>query len=242
MTKKGFTLMELLVSIFISGMVMMALVAMWKTSSTQTAEAQRQSIIKNENTIFLRKIYSDFVSASEIICPSDGRPRTSPIICPNNTFISVKEAVISSDTAKLNRTTAPICGEDHNKWSDAVGGLSEANAMAGRCIKPSYTVYLLQDNMIYKCHDNFLTGETETSISILGNNGLLQTATNYCNVEANREMIMPYVQNFSLSIPNVGSSNGPELLIDYTIKRDFGEDIPPVYFKFKRFLTKKGGA
>ena len=47
--------MELLVSIFITGMVMLSLVAMWKTSSNQTAQAQRQSIIKNDSIDHIKK-------------------------------------------------------------------------------------------------------------------------------------------------------------------------------------------
>lgn len=239
MTKKGFTLMELLVSIFISGMVMMALVAMWKASSTQTAEAQRQSIIKNESTIFLRKIYSDFVAANEIICPP-GYPGVSyDSSCPNNMYIAVKEVVISSDTAKLTRITAPVCGDGHNSWSDE----SSLEDMAKRCIKPSYTAYYFENNNVYRCSNNFLDGDTN-SIEI-GGTGLIQTIQNYCgdaNHTERKEMIMPYVQNFSLKTEENAVSYLPELLVDYTIKREFGDDIPPVYFKFKRFLTKKGGA
>ena len=228
MTKKGFTLMELLVSIFISGMVMLALVAMWKTSSNQTAEAQRQSIIKNDITIFLRKLYSDFLSAIEILCPQ--KISTDAYTCPANTYIAVKEVVISSDTSKLNRITAPVCGAGNNAWANNEEDLEN---MASRCIQPSYTVYNFESNNVYRCH--FPITDTTQSIDI--HTLLTDEIHNACR-SANREIIMPYVNSFSLQTP----SDFPGVLIDYTVKKEFTNDLPPVYFKFKRYLTKKGGA
>ncbi len=231
MTKKGFTLMELLVSIFISGMVMLALVAMWKTSSNHTAQAQRQTIIKNENTVFLRKIYSDFISSSEIICPwSYSKGGAS---CNDGEYISVKEAVINPENRdQLMRITNPICGASNNAWAtgDTLGN------MVSRCIKPSYTIYVFdKDSMqVYRCKNNFLTENKVINISTL-----ISDAHSFCSTASNRENIMPYVSDFSLTIPSDSIS---ELFIDYTINRDFGEGTPPVYFKFKHFLTRKGGA
>lgn len=242
MTKKGFTLMELLVSIFITGMVMLSLVAMWKTSSSQTAQAQRQSIIKNENTIFLRKIYTDFVSASEIICPwgysKDG------VTCQNGYYIAVKEAVVvkQGDSTKLVRITNPVCGTGKDSWATG----ETLGEIAARCIKPSYVVYVFDNNshFVYRCinNSNFLTDSSEISLGDLKN-----AAQTFCGQDSgNREVIMPYVANFSLSIPSKIVSNHtvmfPELLVEYTINRDFGEGIPPFNYKFKRYLTKKRGA
>jgi len=230
MTKKGFTLMELLVSIFITGMVMLSLVAMWKTSSNQTALAQRQSIIKNENTIFLRKIYADFVSASEIICPWGYSKGGIP--CNNNTYIAVKEAVLKpGDADTLMRITKKACS---NNWANN----ETLSNMAARCIKPSYVVYTLDEttHMVYRCSNNFLTESDSTiSVSTLANN-----ARTYC--ETHKEIVMPYVADFSLSVPPIGNSKSPELLVEYTVVRDFGEGIPPFLYKFKRYLTKKRGA
>ena len=236
MTKKGFTLMELLVSIFISGMVMLALVAMWKTSSNQTAEAQRQSIIKNENTIFLRKLYSDFVSASEIICPP-GHASISYPSCNSKTYIAVKGAVISTNTGQLQlkRITGPICGPTHNKWSDEMGeDFTEVEAMAGRCVKPSYVIYLFDDTQkrLFRCTDNFLVNNN-TPVDV---SSLINTAQARCSEPAFRELIMPYVDWFVFQ-----SDSSSELKVDYTIRRDFGNDIPPVYFKFTRYFTRKRG-
>lgn len=228
MTKKGFTLMELLVSIFITGMVMLALVAMWKTSSNHTAQAQRQSIIKNESTIFLRRIYADFVMASEVICPWSYQQ--GGVVCSADTYIALKEAVVDPNNINnVMRITAPVCGSGGNSWGEE----GNAEAIAKRCVKPSYIVYKFENHMVYRCKDNFLDG-TNTTQTI---NSLISTATGFCNNSSNREMIMPYVNNFSLT----ANSASPELLIDYTVRRDFQGDIPPVLFKFRRFLSKKRG-
>ena len=231
MTKKGFTLMELLVSIFISGMVMLSLVAMWKTSSNHTAQSQRQSIIKNESTIFLRRIYADFVSASEVLCPwgySVGN-----FSCGANNYIAVKEAVINpDDTSQLIRITQNVCGSSGNAWATE----DTLSAMASRCIKPSYVVYTFDSatNNVYRCKNTF----ENKKIAI---NTLISNATSYCSNDSNREIVMPYVSNFSLTQSADSSTVYPELLINYTINRDFGGDIPPVIFKFKRLLTRKRG-
>ena len=238
MTKKGFTLMELLVSIFITGMVMLSLVAMWKTSSNQTAQAQRQSIIRNEGTMFLRKVYADFVSASEIICPWGYSYSDVNISCSGYNYLAVKDAVLdSNDNSKLVRITGKLCDDN---WATE----TNLNTMTARCIKPYYVAYKFNGGSgpapIYRCTNSFLDGD-DKSITI---NTLKNDVASYCNDSSHPErweIIMPYVQNFSLSIPSSGNSKYPEILVDYTVKREFTGDIPPVYFKFKRYLTKKRG-
>lgn len=232
MTKKGFTLMELLVSIFITGMVMLSLVAMWKTSSNHTSQAQRQAIIKNESTSFLRKFYSDFVSANDIICPwsltaveNIGNP------CIANEYISVKNASVDlADNTKLVRTTKPACNKN---WAT----VENVTSIQERCVKPSYTVYRFENNTIFKCSNTFLDGEDENIlISTFVNN-----ARNYCKENENKELIMPYVSSFTVTIPVNEDIIYPELLLDYTVERNFSSDIPPVFFKFKRYFVRKKG-
>ena len=233
MTKKGFTLMELLVSIFISGMVMLALVAMWKTSSNHTVQAQRQSVIRNESTIFLRKIYSDFVSASEVICPWGYSLESQPasIICPANVYIAVKEAVLSpQDATKLIRITKP---SEENEWATN----ENMSSIILRNIEPSYTVYCFkEDHKIYRHNQKFLNA-AEDNVNITD---VISSAVGLCDGDEG-EVIMPYVENFILTTDDSGVRY-PELSISYTVRREFGKDIPDVYFKFQRHLTKKRGA
>ncbi len=240
MTKKGFTLMELLVSIFITGMVMLSLVAMWRTSSNQTAQAQRQSIIRNENTIFLRRFYSDFVSASEVICPWAYVMSIGSINCNSNEYIAVKNAVIKPENGehtKLMRITGPYCGTNNNEWATN----NDNNAIIKRCIKPTYVVYKFQNNGIYRCTNTFLDNDSK-EIEI---NTLISNANSYCNNSNHNELIMPYVSAFQLGIVKNEDVESftiyPELLIDYTVNREFGADIPAVSLRFTHLFTKKRG-
>lgn len=245
MTKKGFTLMELLVSIFITGMVMLSLVAMWRSSSNQTSQAQRQSIIRNESTIFLRRLYSDFVSASVSIRPWFYTIETTPTVS-SDTYIAVKEAVIDADTIGTNslgliRVTGPVCGSGNNSWATN----EDIDAISRRCIKPSYVVYKVvevADEMqngrqdIYRCSNTFLDSNSNT---ITISNFMSQVNT-YCDYENQRERfenVMPYVTNFTLS-----KEGDYGLRINYTVNRAFEADIPPVNFKFNHLLTVKRGA
>ena len=66
---KGFTLMELLAALFIGGMVTGALVLVWKTASVQTSQGQRQTIIRNQVSSFVRHLYRDFYAADIIADP-----------------------------------------------------------------------------------------------------------------------------------------------------------------------------
>lgn len=68
---KGFTLMELLAALFIGGMVTAALVLVWKTASVQTSQGQRQTIIRNQVSSFIRQIYRDFYAADIIADPPE---------------------------------------------------------------------------------------------------------------------------------------------------------------------------
>ncbi|MBO4707307.1 MAG: prepilin-type N-terminal cleavage/methylation domain-containing protein [Elusimicrobiaceae bacterium] len=245
MTKKGFTLMELLVSIFITGMVMLSLVAMWRSSSNHTAQAQRQSIIRNESTLFLRRIYSDFVSASEIICPwfysgFGGGPYCSD----SNMYIAVKEAVIDpdsidTDSLRLKRITGPVCGSSNNIWATSLSN----DAITRRCITPSYVVYTYEGNKVYRCDGTFLNTDDETiEIGDINTEGsFIKTAIDYCSETGHKETVLPYVESFNLS-PHPTDLSTPQFLINYTIKRDFeGMDVPPVYFRFTHLLTIKRG-
>lgn len=70
--KKGFTLVELLVAIFIGGMVTVALVSVWRGASMQTSQAMRQSVVRNNFSIFLRGLHKDITEADLILAPYDG--------------------------------------------------------------------------------------------------------------------------------------------------------------------------
>jgi len=232
MSKKGFTLMELLVSIFITGMVMLSLVAMWRTSSNHTAQAQRQSVIKNDNTIFLRTFYNDFVAASEVLCPG---ARTLSVC--NGKFISLKDAVLDpEDPDKIIRLTGPVCGTNGTEWGN---GTDLEGEIESRCVQPSFIVYKVQNNTLFKCRRDF----TDSAMSITGTNSLDSKISDECaDGSENWEAILYYVNSFDISTDIDSSGNPyPELKLDYNIRKDFVGDIPPVLFKLKRIFVRKKG-
>ncbi|MDR1124140.1 MAG: prepilin-type N-terminal cleavage/methylation domain-containing protein [Elusimicrobiota bacterium] len=67
---KGFSLMELLVALFIGSMVTVALISMWRGASMQTAQGQRQAVVRNNLSIFLRGLHKDITEADLIIYPN----------------------------------------------------------------------------------------------------------------------------------------------------------------------------
>lgn len=235
MTKKGFTLMELLVSVFITGMVMLSLVAMWKTSSNHTAQAQRQSVIKNENTIFLRSFYDDFVSASEVLAPND----TLNELDQKNRYIALKEAIVDpSKNDRIVRLSQPVCGEKHDSWGTGTDPIEYER----RCIRPSFVVYQFKDHGVYKCRANFLDSADEL-ISFTDFYNLIGST---CSDESNNwTLLLPYVESFLITDTSISTGAQatyyPELLIEYTVKKEFSSDVPPVYFKMKRYFVKKKG-
>ena len=219
---------------------MLSLVAMWKTSSNHTVQAQRQSVLKNENTIFLRTFYNDFVAASEVICPW---PVNSGLfgknICQKNRYIALKDAVLDpNDIAKVTRLTRPVCGNG-NQWGD--GSRPEAE-LEDRCVKPMFIVYSFGDNGVYKCQGNFLdsTSMSENSIDLVA---FIASVNNTCKSSSydGWDLLLPYVKSFSLEMASEGTTGYPELQIDYFVEKKFESDAPPILFRMKRYFVKKRG-
>ncbi len=89
--RKGFTLMELLVAVFISGMVTVALASVWKAASLQTSQSQRQTILKNNVTIFLREMHRNISEADLIFFPSTSDNTKQYIIGGRRVYITDKD-------------------------------------------------------------------------------------------------------------------------------------------------------
>jgi prepilin-type N-terminal cleavage/methylation domain-containing protein len=247
MTKRGFTLMELLVSVFITGMVMLSLVAMWKTSSNHTVQAQRQAFLKNENTIFLRTFYNDFVSASEVFCLQNG-PIYSTValssLCQTNRYVALKDAVLSVDEdssrSQVVRLTRPVCSGTGGWGSGANYKLD----LEDRCVKPQFVVYDFAEGNLHKCHGEFLTSSNmdDNSMSL---SDFQTVVNNYCPSGSydseHWEILLPYVKSFYLALATRGSLEYPEIAIDYFVEKKFDTDAPPILFRMKRFFVFKRG-
>lgn len=247
MTKKGFTLMELLVSVFITGMVMLSLVAMWKTSSNHTVQAQRQSFLKNENTIFLRTFYNDFVSANDIFCLRDAPNYSTAAfetMCKTNRYVALKDAMLSVEYdvshEKIVRLTRPVCSGTDG-WGS---GVNPTIDIEERCIKPQFVVYDFAGGNLYKCHGEFLTSPNmdDNSMTTSQFQSLVDGTCSYGSYDnENWEVLLPYVKSFSLALATTGSRRYPELAIDYFVEKKFDADAPPILFRMKRFFVMKKG-
>ncbi len=92
--KRGFTLTELLVSIFIAGMVTVALMSVWRAASIQTSDTQRQTMMRNNISNFIRQIQIDISEADAVLNPYsvDGREEhiSGGSSCPAFTIIKNK--------------------------------------------------------------------------------------------------------------------------------------------------------
>jgi len=65
--KKGFTLVEILVAMFLTGIVMAGLVGLWMSSSNFASSAQREILFKNMFSAAERQIFQDISQASYVM-------------------------------------------------------------------------------------------------------------------------------------------------------------------------------
>lgn len=165
---KGFTLMELLVAVFIGSMVTIALVSIWKAASLQTSSGQRQSVIRNNLSIFLRTIHKDLTEADIIIYPTKylssesslllvgfrNVRKESDTIVPNTTSMSAFVAkseyfAYCYDSAKnrvLKRTASYASNSTISDFISSVSTCSGTNVMDNVESKP---VIKTDDNINY---------------------------------------------------------------------------------------------
>ena len=103
---KGFTLMELVAAIFIGGMVTAALVLVWKVSSVQTSQNQRQTIIRNQLSNFQRQFYKDFYESDVITYPTTNTSNASTMILAGIKKTSSFNLFTEKFTSDVANTTA----------------------------------------------------------------------------------------------------------------------------------------
>lgn len=84
---KGFTLMELLVAVFIASMVTVALVTIWKAASIQTSQGQRQTMIRNNLSILMRSLHRDITEADLVLAPYGAGQSGALIVMARNAHL-----------------------------------------------------------------------------------------------------------------------------------------------------------
>ncbi len=101
MNKRAFTLMELLVAVFIGSMVTIALVSVWKGASLQTSQSQRQTVIRNNLSMFLRILHRDLTDSDVVIFP-----RVEGQSSGNTKLVVGKNALLTGTNTFKGRTSA----------------------------------------------------------------------------------------------------------------------------------------
>ncbi|MCL2888114.1 MAG: type II secretion system GspH family protein [Elusimicrobia bacterium] len=91
MNKKGFTLVEILVAMFLTGLVMAGLVGLWVSSTNFASSGKQELLLKNMFSVAEMKLYRDISeatyadTANAISCGSvSGKPATSFLVLYKN--------------------------------------------------------------------------------------------------------------------------------------------------------------
>lgn len=211
--RKGFTLMELLVAVFIASMVTIALMTVWKASSMQTSQGQRQSIIRNNLSIFMRALHRDITEADLILAP-DSSASGGVIVAVRNAYL-VKEGasyyVLPNTISYTKDPGGPQIESDP---------IAFAYCQEGSTIKRSREIPL-----------------KELSHDSLEKSSLISNAESACS---SGRIYMDYIVANGFDVSTDDNINYTVSLI---VHKDFeGSENPPVHIEMSKTFIKAGGA
>lgn len=210
---KGFTLMELLVAVFIASMVTIALMTIWKASSMQTSQGQRQSIIRNNLSILMRTLHRDLTEADLILAPSSGQSG-GLIVAARNAYLT-KEG---SNYYVMPNTVS------YSKDPEGVQIESE----------PIVFAYCQEGNTIRRSSEIALK---ELSKSQLDKDSLVSSLESECS---SGRIYMDYVPSSGFE---VSTSDNINYTVSIVVHKNFeGSETPPVHIEMEKIFTKAGGA
>ena len=210
---KGFTLMELLVAVFIASMVTIALMTVWKASSMQTSQGQRQSIIRNNLSIFMRALHRDITEADLILAPESGSSG-GLIVAARNAYI-MKEGsnyYIMPNTISYSR--------------DPEGAQIES--------EPILFSYCQEGRTIRRSGDIALKELPKESLE---KSALITSAEESCS---SGKIYMDYIADSGFDISTDDNIN---YTVEVIVHKDFeGSETPPVHIETTKTFIKAGGA
>lgn len=210
---KGFTLMELLVAVFIASMVTIALMTIWKASSMQTSQGQRQSIIRNNLSILMRALHRDMTESDLILAPTAGQSG-GLIVAARNAYLK-KEG----STFYVQPNTV-----SYSKDPEGVQIESEPIAFA----------YCQEGNTIRRSAEISLKG---LSKSALESSSLIDSLEDECS---SGRIYMDYVPSSGFE---VSTSDNINYTVSIVVHKNFeGSETPPVHLEVEKIFTKAGGA
>jgi prepilin-type N-terminal cleavage/methylation domain-containing protein len=212
--KKGFTLMELMVSLFISGMVTVALMAVWRTASVQTVQGQRRGIIFNNMSIFSRGLRYDMDKSTAVLWP---RPPNDGITLPENAnghFLLVGA---------------------FNAYEDGKGNL--VPGLRDTFGTPQYFYYCV-DRKIFNTGSPVTANIRRKAVPLTGPvkiETLLENTLARANPMCDGNVVLNNVTDFTYGeIPDEGATG--TALITFTVYKDFKDGSPQILIRGKELL------
>lgn len=211
--KKGFTLMELLVAVFIASMVTIALMTVWKASSMQTSQGQRQSIIRNNLSIFMRALHRDITESDLILAPDSG--------ASGGVIVAVRNAYLVKEGASYY-----VMPNTLSYSKDPEGAQIESEPVA--------FAYCQEGNKIKRSAEIALKGLSNDSLE---KSSLISNAESLCS---SGRIYMDYVVSNGF---DVSTDDNINYTVSIIIHKDFeGSENPPVHIEMSKTFIKAGGA
>ncbi len=213
---KGFTLMELLAALFIGGMVTGALILVWKTASFQTSQGQRQTIIRNQVSSFIRQLYRDFYAADIIADP------------PENNDPDSTRSILLTGLKKAKRI------DDTHFIPFAMGSHAEGPTKA--------FIYCLVNDSIIKRYERNIDYDSDNPIQNLYENGVDQSSTIATSYGENcADNGVSVLTNFNLTSVERGT-NG-QYSLRGVVTRTFADvtGTTPIIVEINETLLESGG-
>jgi len=209
---KGFTLMELLVAVFIASMVTVALVTIWKAASIQTSQGQRQTMVRNNLSILLRALHRDITESDLVLAPYQG------------------------SSGECNGQEGSLVVMARNAHLESVGvtkivskpnvGLSESAKLES---DPTVIAYCLNNNAVRRI-EIALPEDTADRLA----ETLVCSLSSACN---SGKIYMDYTSVF-----NVSTNDNINYNINIVVHKDFdNSQTPPINIEVNRTFTKAGG-
>jgi prepilin-type N-terminal cleavage/methylation domain-containing protein len=216
--KNGFTLMELLVALFIGSMVTVALVSVWRAASIQTSQGQRQAIVRNNMSIFLRMFYKDLTEADIVLYPTGIGSITGVLL------------MSGYNIKRIGGDVAPGRASENELFENSVVRTYVLDSAKHRiCLNENRSPFRAP-------FDESLTLDATTAAVLVS--PISTFISNNSGVGTCNRVVMDNVNSAEVEVT---PSNGT-YQVKINIFRDFGGNAVPVNINFKRIFTAAGGA
>lgn len=219
-SKKGFTLMELLVAVFIASMVTIALVTIWKAASLQTSQGQRQTMIRNNLSILMRALHRDITEADLVLAPYKGSTGA------DNGQSGGALVLVRNGHLKPSGNSKQVAGPEVSSFTEGGPKYESEPQVIAYCIQGADA-----NNKKIRRVVAYIEGtnnEVEELVSdMVGTGGLCETGRIY----------MDYVADFTVS-----TDDNINYKVKVAIHKDFTDsETPPIHIEMEKTFIKAGG-